>query len=368
MCQTRSQHLPIIALPRLARSELALQPALHEPASPDELTAHTIGLNLANPFKRQTNLWATQLKMPGPVSVCIEPGMDFAGPDNWWNEKTRWDSHREPEHRGIDLAYLVDNSNRQVPLNSSAQLIWLTNGTIVSQFKDLVGQSIVVLTADLSHLLFYVHTNPTIPLRVGASVEAENIFGTIAEPLPKSNSSAHLHFGVAVVKDTSKIENDSIKNFEDIERLISEEAIQFVDPKSILISALHSADTDTSLSENYLFIQGVRHACWPRIEICTPEVTRGREISRIITRALPGIRHVTVANNLESRSDDSVIIQLGVGNTSICAQVGEISVSRDLSSEDLIAKMLEFLQRLDSYLVDIKIREKIEKSASSRSS
>jgi len=151
--------LEIIARPWMGDQDVALPRASGLPVL-DASCGAALSEVLSKSFKVQLRYWADFNGITGQVSVPVEPGMDFAGSENWWNSKTRFASHGEPEHRGLDLSCLVDNANAITPLKPGSPLIWLASGRIVSIFKDLVGQTIVVEAPEGKELLFYVHTAP----------------------------------------------------------------------------------------------------------------------------------------------------------------------------------------------------------------
>jgi len=356
--------LKIIAAPWIVDPSVALLPA-RTPAN----CGAGICSDLSNTFKDQLLLWAEFHQIEGHISVLVEPGMGFAGINNWWNPKTRWDSHKEPEHRGVDISCLVDSRNVASPIAPGAPLIWLASGSIVSIFNDLVGQTIVVEGFNRTELLFYVHTTPNTELSVDQTVSEGKLWGSIAAPIKTSNCSAHLHLGIARVLKSDSVDFRDITSFEKIEEFIRYRVIEFIDPVLALWGNNTSVNDTGARREPYVFLRGVRHACWPKIHIISENKSSGNELSRSISRTLPGVCRISVQQIESNDSGAKVEIDLAQENLlSITMQGSEVAIQGScldipvFKSELNTESLLEYLKKLDRDLVGdfLRIHQKVK--------
>ena len=354
--------LKIIAAPWIVDPNVALLPAI----APTNCGTG-ICSDLSKSFKDQLRHWADFHRIDGHISVLVEPGMGFAGINNWWNVITRWDSHKEPQHRGVDISCLVDSRNLASPIAPGAPLIWLASGSIVSIFDDLVGKTIVVEGSNGGELLFYVHTTPNAELSVGQAVSEGKLWGSIAAPIITSNCSAHLHLGIARVLKSDSIDFRDLTSFQKIEELIRDTVIDFIDPVLALWGNNISVNDTGASREPYVFLRGVRHACWPKIHIISENKSSGNELSRSISRTLPGVCQISVQQVESNDSAGKVERDLAQENLLSIRMHGS-AVDIEGSCLDIPVfqsglnadSLLEYLKKLDRDLVGdfLRIRQK----------
>lgn len=131
----------------------------------------------------------------GVYRWLIQPGMNFGDSHTWWNEKSRWDSHREKSHSGIDLAVYLDQERNmrsisekplQIPAFSSGKVHWI--------FEDTMQTTIFVKSG--GYFFIYTHVIPRNDLKVGDEVKAGEIIAS-AQRTDKNRIAPHAHLGIA---------------------------------------------------------------------------------------------------------------------------------------------------------------------------
>jgi hypothetical protein len=165
----------------------------------------------------------------------LRTGFRFRDRWTWWNPKTRLDAHGEPFHSGMDFVVFegadgqVHGMNhREVPVMAAGKVHWI--------YDDLMQRTVVVETVsnDTPVYTVYMHIRPREGLRVGDSLPAGEMLGTIVPSKnQKSIIAPHLHFGVCVIPDEPDRRADTMTD-DRMNLWIKQGQAIFVDPLDLI--------------------------------------------------------------------------------------------------------------------------------------
>jgi hypothetical protein len=128
----------------------------------------------------------------------FHPGMLFNAPNKWWGNLGR----RHKPHEGVDLC-LYGNQGKQIQrIGAKIRVPAIFDGVIVAIIDDFLGRSVIVEHAACGSRSFkfytiYGHTNPQRGFQIGSTLQAGDIFATIAGSTHKNSAILpHLHISL----------------------------------------------------------------------------------------------------------------------------------------------------------------------------
>lgn len=248
----------------------------------------------------------------------IRRGQEFQSPWIWWGDvnKTREESYGGGAHEGVDLALAEMKGTHRIQAGMEGMRVpSFTDGTIIWNFYDLVGDTVIVATSqsyeDYRMIIQYSHIEFE-NAKVGDPISQGHDIGKIKlSTNPSSITASHLHLSAAIIKERLlDLPNGKVDFKRWLEWHRARELL-YLDPLNLI---------SPDVKESH-FVLG-EEANSPLSTLVSTGVTKidRLELRRVLARSFPGIRSISRKTASEAASlvkPDGLLITISDGTWKI---------------------------------------------------
>ncbi len=234
----------------------------------------------------------------GARRFILREGMKFGDLGCWWREVSRFKSHREQKHGGIDLAVIESVDGKVEAAGSGRPVFSLIDGKVKWIFEDDMQSTVIMETTVYGRKLYtvYTHIVPAEGLKQGDSVRHGKNIGKIGPSRNKSIIAPHLHQAIFYFRDEAEADRLQDPNYDIINQMAVENKIIYIDP----------ADLIPASERNKIFVSDPTWETTIESVALIGEPRDARPLRREIFWAIPGIKRVEDVPNPASTTDITI--------------------------------------------------------------
>ncbi len=142
----------------------------------------------------------------GMKRLYLYPGMEFRSEIKWWPDKGK----RVTPHEGVDVCYYIDSTGEECRVTPDFRVPVMAPGKILAISKDYLGETVFLdhqYEQRSRFISIYAHITPLPDLKIGDTVCAGDVIGTVADTTGKKNRiPAHLHISLMTIARAVPVE------------------------------------------------------------------------------------------------------------------------------------------------------------------